>query len=132
MNENGFNHKTRRWQQKLFYKALQCAAVNIEILLSLKYPEFGNMSNTKRRIEMADALHAAAPCQKQRVRQPQDLAKRIKDAQKAMARKRMEVPAGVHALFDGRRKTCCATGCSKRARGFCRLCGRHVCFQDVA
>ena len=37
LSEVGFLHKTTRWQQKLFYKALAAAAVNIEVLLQMRF-----------------------------------------------------------------------------------------------
>ena len=58
----------------------------------LEYTEFAEESNTERRVAMADALNAAAPCQQRRV-WPK-LTTRIKDSQKQMA-KMKPVPAGV-------------------------------------
>ena len=127
-NENGFNHKTHRWQQKLFYKTMMVMAVNMEILLGMKYPKFRDKSNTHRRICLSKALMTAAPSQKKRDHLYVSLNERVKQAKKMAINERYK---GVlkHALLDpfNHRRQCMS--CEKlQQKGFCQLCGKSFCF----
>jgi len=54
--ETGFNHKFRRWHQKLLVKAHMTCMISLEVYLGWLFPAFKKVTNAKRRHCVADAM----------------------------------------------------------------------------
>ena len=107
----GFLHKTTRWQQKLFYKALAAAAVNIEVLLQMRFKKFRKLNGVSRRLLFANAVGAATPSLRKEFRP------RMTD------RFGLRTKQASGQRFTNRKCVICG---DKNARGRC-WCGAAVC-----
>ena len=121
----GFLHRTTRWQQKAFYKTLPVAAVNIEVVLGMKFPEFGKLPSLERRVQTADALTAAATSQRER----DTIAVKRK---KQVAREGEDGPSVINPETNKKwsNRMCVLKGCDCRnTQAQCRFCKRPVCYR---